>query len=95
MLCEKDHFTLSYGEETVLLKFETRIMNGKLPSVITYAHDMLRSLVLCSIAYAIVCNNGRIKYITSEVLASKRDWMVKEQHIVNVSSAYIMRTTII
>ena len=73
VMCEKDHFTLSYGEETVLLKFETRIMNGKLPSVITYAHDMLRSLVLCSIAYAIVCNNERIKYITSEVLTSKHD----------------------
>ena len=41
-------------------------MEGKLPSVITFAHDMLRNLVLCSIAYAIVSDDGRIKYITSE-----------------------------
>ena len=35
VMCEKDHFTLSYGEQTVLLKFETRIME-----------KMLRNLVL-------------------------------------------------
>ena len=73
VMCEKDHFTLSYGEQTVLLKFETRITDCKLPSVITFTYDMLRRLALCSIAYAIVCNNGRIKYITSEVLTSKHD----------------------
>ena len=70
---EKDHFTLSCGEQSVLLKFETRIMNCKLPAIITFAYDMLRNSILCSIAYAIVCNNGRIKYITSEVLTSKHD----------------------
>jgi AraC-like DNA-binding protein len=31
--CEKDHFTLSSGEETVLLKYETKMMEDKLPSV--------------------------------------------------------------
>ena len=48
--CEKDYFTLSSGEETVILKFETRIMEGKLPSVLTFANDMLRYLILSSLA---------------------------------------------
>ncbi len=70
---EIDHFTLSSGGETVILKFETRIMEGKLPSVLTCTYDLLRNLVLSSLAYAIVSIDGRIKYITSEILTSRHD----------------------
>ena len=66
--CEKDYATLSSGEETVILKFETRIMEAKLPSVLIFAHDLLSNLILSSLAYAIVSIDGRIKYITSEIL---------------------------
>ena len=55
---EIDYFTLPSGEETVILKFETRIMEGKLPSVLTFAHDTLRNLILSSLAYAVVCIDG-------------------------------------
>jgi hypothetical protein len=57
----------------LLLKFETRMMQGELPSVLTFTYDLLSNLVLSSIAYAIVCIDGRIKYITKEVLISKHD----------------------
>jgi hypothetical protein len=46
-------------------------MHGNLPSVLTFTYDLLGKLVLPSIAYAVVCIEGRIKYITSEVLTSK------------------------
>ncbi len=91
---EIDHFTLSSGEETVILKFETRIMEGKLPSVLTFTYDLLRNLVLPSLAYGIVSIDGRIKYITSEILTARHDCF-KEQHIANGSSVYIMKTMII
>ena len=71
--CEKDHFTLSSGEETVLLKFETRIMEGNLPSVLTFTYDILRNFIFSPLAYAIVCIDGRINYITSEMLTSRHD----------------------
>ena len=70
--CEKDHFTLSSGEETVLLKFETRIMEGNLPSVLTFTY-ILRNFIFSSLAYAIVCIDGRTNYITSEMLTSRHD----------------------
>ena len=41
--CEKDYFTLSSGGETVLLKFETRMMEGKLPLVLSFTYDLLRN----------------------------------------------------
>ncbi len=72
-MCEKDHFTLSCGDQSVLLKFETRIVDCKLPAIITFTYDMLRNSILLSLAYAIVCDNGRIKYMTSEMLTSKHD----------------------
>ena len=71
--CEKDHFTLSSGEETVLLKFETRIMEGNLLSVLTFTYDILRNFIFSPLAYAIVCIDGRINYITSEMLTSRHD----------------------
>ncbi len=39
-VCENDNFTLSLGEQSVLLKFETRIVDCKLPAIITFAYDM-------------------------------------------------------
>ena len=70
---EIDYFTLSSGGETVILKFETRIMEGKLPSVLTFTYDLLRNLIMSSLACAVVCIDGRIKYITSEILMSRHD----------------------
>jgi hypothetical protein len=49
------------------------MVQGELPSVLTITYDLYRNLVLSSIAYAIVCIDGRIKYITIEVLTSKHD----------------------
>ena len=63
--CEKDYFTLSSGGETVLLKFETRMMEGKLPSVLTFTYDLLRNLVLQSLAYADVSIDCHITFINN------------------------------
>jgi hypothetical protein len=49
------------------------MMECKLPSVLTFTHHLLRNLVFSSIAYAVLCIDGQIKYITSEVLTSKHD----------------------
>jgi hypothetical protein len=59
--------------ETVILKFEIRILEGKLPSVLTFTYDLIRNSHLSTIAYAIVCVNSRITFVTNEVLASKHD----------------------
>ena len=94
--CEKSYFKLSSGGETVLLKFETRMMEGKLPPVLAFTYDLLRNLVLSSLAYAIQSVDNHVTYITNEVLTPKHDCLYgKKQHIANGSSVYFMRALII
>jgi hypothetical protein len=73
VLGEKYYFTLSSGGETVLLRFETRMMEGKFPSVLTFTYDLLRNLLLSSIAYAVACVDSRIMFITNEMRTSRQD----------------------
>jgi hypothetical protein len=70
---EKDYFTLSSGGETVLLIFETRVMEGKLSSVLTFTYDLLRNLLQSSIPYAVACVDSRIMFITNEMQTSRHD----------------------
>ncbi len=92
----KNYFKLSSGGETVILKFETRMMEGKLPPVLTFTYDLLRNLVLSSLAYAIESVDNSAFYITNEVLTSRHDCLYgKKQRIANGSSVYFMRTSII
>ena len=48
-------------------------MEGELPSVLPFTYDLLRNLVLSSLAYGTVSIDGRIKYITREVLTARHD----------------------
>jgi hypothetical protein len=59
------------GGETVIRKFETRFMEGKLQSVLTFICHLLRNTRLSSLAYVIVSVDNRVTYKTNEVLASQ------------------------
>ena len=60
--CEKNYFILSSRGETVLLKSETRMMEAKLPPVLTFTYDLIRNSLLSSLAYAIVFVDNRYLY---------------------------------
>ena len=51
---ERNYFELSSNGETVVIRFETRIIDGKTPSVLTLAHDLIRNIRLSSVAYGIL-----------------------------------------
>jgi hypothetical protein len=76
--CDKNYFMLLSNGETVILKFDIRILEGKLPFVLTFTYDLIRNSHLSTLAFAIVCVNNRITCVTDEVLASKYDCMYKE-----------------
>jgi len=73
--CDKNYFKLSSNGETVILKFEIRILEGNLSSVLTFTYDLIRNSHLSTLAFAIVCVNNRITYVSNEFLASKHDCM--------------------
>src|SRR5215469_7097578 len=68
-----DIFQLTHNGETIYISFETRIVQGKLPSELVWVHAMLQKIILHSLAYGIVCIKSRVTYITNEVLASRHD----------------------
>jgi hypothetical protein len=70
---------LSSTAETVVLKFEKRIIAGKLPSVPAFAFGLINSTCLSSLAYATVSVHYRVTYITNEALASKHDCVLSER----------------
>ena len=55
------------------MKFERRIIEGKLPSVLTFTNDMINKTDLSSLTYAIVFVDNRVTYITKELLVSIHD----------------------
>jgi hypothetical protein len=87
---EKEYFTLSSGGETVLLKFETRMMEGKLPSVLIFTYDLLHNLLLPSIAYAFACVDSRITFITNEMQTPRHDYVWTENILSQLGQAYIL-----
>jgi hypothetical protein len=55
-------FKLTPGEEKVDLTFEVRIMAGKLPTELTLAYSIIKSMHLSGLAYGIVSINNRVTY---------------------------------
>lgn len=54
MSFERNYFELSSSGGTVVIQFEIRIMDGKPPSVLILAHDLIRNIRLSSLAYGIL-----------------------------------------
>jgi hypothetical protein len=65
-------FQLTFGGETVTISIEARQFQ-KLPSELTFAQCVLKTMRLSSLTYGIVCINNRVTYINNEVLKSKHD----------------------
>ena len=72
------HFKLSSGEESVDLTFEIRIMDGKLPSELTFVYSVINKIRLSCLTYGIECVNNRVAYITNEVLNSKHECVLEK-----------------
>jgi hypothetical protein len=64
---------VSCGGEEIAISFEERILDGNLPSELTFAHGVLKNIRLSSLTYGILSANGRLTYITNEVLTSRHE----------------------
>ena len=69
----------SSSGESIVIKFETRNIEGELPSVLTFAYDLLKNIRLSSLAYVIVYDNKRVSFITNHVLTCKHDCVLDER----------------
>jgi hypothetical protein len=72
-----NYFKLSSSEGTVDIRFQTRIMDGKLPSVLTFAYSVINQISLSCLAYGIVSIDNHVTYVTDEVLTSRHECVIK------------------
>jgi hypothetical protein len=70
---------LSPGGETVLIMFQRRIMDGKLPSELTFTYDLIQNIRSSSLVYAKMSVHNCMTYITKEVLVSNHDCVLSER----------------
>ena len=68
-----NNFQLSSGCDTVAISFEARLIHGQLPSELTFAQSVLKTMRLSSLVYGVVCINKRLTYITNDVLTSRHE----------------------
>jgi hypothetical protein len=68
-----NNLLISYDNEIIFISFETRIVHTELPSTLTLAYNVLPKMRISSLAYGTVFVNGRMTFITSEVLTSGHD----------------------
>lgn len=73
MAFEGNYFKLSSTGETIVLTFETRNMEGKLPSVLTFAYYILSNISLSFLACAKVSVNNGVTCFTNRVITSRHD----------------------
>jgi hypothetical protein len=80
MSVQGNYYKLSSSSgEFIVITFETRNIEGELPSVLTFAYDVLNNIRLSSLAYVIVCINKRVNYITNHVLTCRHDCVLDQR----------------
>jgi hypothetical protein len=69
-------FVLTSGEEKVVITFESRFLDGKLPFKLLFTYAVKQNTFVVSDLW--YCNTNRVIYVTNEVLISQHDCVFEQ-----------------